>query len=233
MGKLGMLPTEEATIQDVALNGLDRYENSILVNVPKELAKKGVLPVTLFMYFMDEEAICEWTGKKTFLNVEESYIMSSIYPKEHMEKVYRTWIETVEVRRKDGSITEEYVRQYEILDKKENLRIRSEANRYWAENGLESYFEQVAVAKMGGIDPEKLLRYAIIKDSLRDNDDKMANRKIAVDLLGMKVKTKTSPVNIRQRGGNAIIETTSKRKGAGFLASDIDDENNEFEDDDE
>ena len=69
------MPVETANVKDLSIDGLDRHENSILANVPSGLAEKGELAVRLFMYFMDQDTISEYTGNKTYMNVEESYIM--------------------------------------------------------------------------------------------------------------------------------------------------------------
>jgi len=216
--KMVMLDEEKATMEDVVVDGLERHENSILVNVPQELSKKGVLAVTLFMYFMDQDTLSEYTGKPTFMNVEESYIMSGVYSPVYLLKVYNPKEVAIEYKL-HGKEWTEYEIRYEVLNRKEDMRIRSEAKRYWAQNGLESFFDQVAIEKFGGIDPEKLLRYSIIADAVRNGENQTSNRKMAIDILGMKVKTKTSELNLKTRGGGTIIETTAKREGGGFLAS--------------
>lgn len=230
--KMVLLDEEVSTMQDIAVDGIERHENSILANVPKALSEKGVLAVTLFMYFMDQDTISEWTGKPTFMNVEESYIMSGIYPDSHLKNVYKITQVAVDFR-EHGKEWTEMVDKMEVINRKEDMRIRAEAKRYWNQNGLESFFDQVAIEKFGGIDPEKLLRYSIITDAVRNGDNQTVNRKMAIDILGMKVKNKVDDINLKTRGGGEIIETTAKREGAGFLKSvadsDIDEEDDEWE----
>lgn len=223
MDKMVFLEEEVASIEDLAIDGVKRHENSILANVPKGLSEKGVLATRLFMYFMDKECVSEWTGKKTFMNVEESYIMSGVYPENHLGRVYQNVERTVTIRNRDGSEMEDVVFDYKVVDKKEDMRIRSEALRYWQQNGLEMFFDQVAVEKMGGINPEKLIRYNIVEKSLTDGDEQLQYTKLAIDILGMKVKEKKEIINLRKSGGQEIIKSVSERKGAGFL-SDGDDE---------
>lgn len=208
---------EVVTIEDLAVDGIRRHENSILANVPKALAEKGVLATTLFMYYMDQESKNEWTGKKTFMNVEESYIASGVYSDEHLENVYRTWEETIEVKRRNGDTIEEYVTKYEVLDKREDKRIRAEALRYWQSNGLASHFEEVAIMKIGGIQADKLIQNLVITKALADGESQEFYVKQAIDIMGMKVKDKKIEINLRKLGGQEIIETTSKQPGAGFL----------------
>lgn len=210
---------EVVRIQDIAIDGIRRYENSILADVPKALAEKGVLATTLFMYYMDSESENEWTGCKTFMNVEESYIASGVYPDEHLAKVYYPYEEAVVTRQRDGSSVEGYVMRYKILDKKEDKRIRTEALRYWQSNGLATHFEEVAVAKIGGIQAEKLLQNLIITKALKEGDDQTFYVNKAIDILGMKVKDKKLEINLRKLGGQEIIEATSKQPGAGFLGA--------------
>lgn len=208
---------EVVGLEEIAENGIRRYENSILSNVPQSLAEKGVLATTLFMYYMDNESRNEWTGKKTYMNVEESYIMSGIYDDEHLRKVYKNEVEVVEVRRKNGDVVEEYVTKYEVIDKREDKRIRAEAIRYWQMNGLASFFVEMAVLKMGGISADDLLRALIIENSLREGENQTFYVSKAIDILGMKVKDKKVEINLRTNGGQQIIESTSQQPGAGFL----------------
>lgn len=214
-----MVEREEVGLEELSLEGYRRYENSILADVPRGLAEKGVLATTLFMYYMDGESENEWTGRKTFMNVEESYIASGVYPESHLSKVYESYEEMVVVRRRDGTTVEEYETRYKILDKKEDKRIRAEALRYWQTNGLATYFEEVAIAKIGGIQAEKLLQNLIISKALRDGDDQTFYVNKAIDILGMKVKDKKVEINLRKLGGQEIIEATSKQPGAGFLGA--------------
>lgn len=214
-----MVEREEVGLEELSLEGYRRYENSILADVPRGLAEKGVLATTLFMYYMDGESENEWTGKKTFLNVEESYIASGVYPESHLSKVYESYEEMVVVRRRDGTTVEEYETKYKILDKREDKRIRAEALRYWQNNGLATFFEEVAIAKIGGIQAEKLLQNLIISKALRDGDDQTFYVNKAIDILGMKVKDKKVEINLRKLGGQEIIEATSKQPGAGFLGA--------------
>lgn len=230
--KLKDLPSEYVGLKDIAVDGLQRHENSILANVPSSLAEKGILAVRLFMYFMDQDTISDYTGRRTYMNVEESYIMSGIYDDEYLKKVYYTYEVEIEKESK-GVKWIDYETRYKVINRKEDMRIRSEAMRYWTENGLASYFDQIAIAKMGNIDPEKLLRTQIVNDALRDGENQIANRKMAIDILGMKMKKKTEALNLKSRGGAEIIETTSSREGAGFLKSQVDVDNNDGDFDDE
>ena len=230
--KMKEMPSEVANIQDLAVDGYDRHENSILANVPSGLADKGILAVRLFMYFMDQDTDNYHTGNKTYMNVEESYIMSGVYDDKHLEKVYRTWEVEVEKESKGVKWTD-YITKYQVLDRREDMRIRSEALRYWTENGLASYFEQMALAKMGNIDPEKLIRMQIVADALRVGDNQNANRKMAIDILGMKMKKKTEALNLKKRGGAEIIDTTSQRAGAGFLKSEMSESTVDDDDEDD
>ena len=219
LSKLKDMPTEIATVEDLAVDGMARHENSILLNVPKSLAEKGYLAVRLFMYFMDNDTVNEFTGNKTYMNVEESYIMSGVYNDAYLEKIYTS--EEVEIEKyKNGTRWVDYETKYKVINKKADQEIRAEALRYWQQNGLNVYFEEVALMKMGNIDPEQLLRVQIIQDALRDGDDQMANRRLAVDILGMKVKKETTAINLKTRGGGEIINITAEREGAGFLKTD-------------
>ena len=204
--KMGMLPTEQASLEDVMVDGVERYENSILSNVPSGLAEKGILAVRLFHYFLDSETKNEWTGKPTMLDLEESYIMSGVYPDKHLETVYKVWQEEVEVRRKDGSTVTEYETKYAILNRKEDMRIRTEARKYWNENGLDQFFLEAQQYKRGNIPFIDQLKFAIETDALKPGDT--ANRKMAMDIHGMKNKNNKLTINVFRDGNGSKLART-------------------------
>ena len=201
-----MLPQEIVNLKDVAVDGIERYENSILENVPSGLAEKGICAVRLFHYFLDSETINEWTGKPTMLDLEESYIMSGVYPDEHLKKVYKAWEEEVEVRRKDGSTLTEYVMKYIVLNKSEDMRIRIEARRFWADNQLDQYFQEAQQIQRGSIPFIDQLKFAIETDALKPGDT--ANRKMAMDIHGMKNKFGQAQINVYVDGGGKQLART-------------------------
>jgi hypothetical protein len=204
--KMGMLPTEQASLEDVMVDGVERYENSILSNVPSGLADKGILAVRLFHYFLDSETKNMWTGKPTMLDLEESYIMSGVYPEKHLETVYKVWLEPQEVRRKDGSTVTEYETKYAILNRKEDMRIRTEARKYWNENGLDQFFLEAQQYKRGNIPFIDQLKFAIETDALKPGDT--ANRKMAMDIHGMKNKFGQAQINVYVDGGGKHLART-------------------------
>ena len=204
--KMGMLPTEQASLEDVMVDGVERYENSILSNVPSGLAEKGILAVRLFHYFLDSETKNEWTGKPTMLDLEESYIMCGVYPEKHLETVYKVWLEPQEVRRKDGSTVTEYETKYKVLNRKEDMRIRTEARKYWNENGLDQFFLEAQQYKRGNIPFIDQLKFAIETDALKPGDT--ANRKMAMDIHGMKNKNNKLTINVFRDGNGSKLART-------------------------
>lgn len=207
-----MLPEEVSTIQDIAVDGVKRHENSILSNMPSSLAQKGILAVRLFNYFLDSDAKNDWTGKPTLLDLEESYIMCGVYPDEHLQKVYKTWQEEVEVRRKDGSTLIEYVTKYKVINRSEDMRIRTEARKYWNSNNLDQYFIEAQQYKRGNIPFVDQLKFAIETDALKPGD--VQNRKMAMDIHGMKNKYGQTLINVFVDGkGNQLAKTIVESSG--------------------
>lgn len=211
MGDRIDLPKEIANLQDLSLDGTVRHENSILYNVPDTLAEKGTVAVTVFLYFMDSDTINPWTGNKTHLNIEESFIASGVYGVNHLENVYFVEEKEVKVKRRDGTSVIEYQTVYEVIDRAENMRIRAEALRYWTKNNLNNHFKEMQEIKRGNIEFSELLKVAIENDALRPGD--IANRKMAIDIHGMKNKNANRNINIYLDGGGAkhnkeIVEST-------------------------
>lgn len=195
MGETFKMPTETATIEDLAVDGARRYENAMLENVPLSLSNKGILAVRVYMYFLDNDAVNEYTGKKTFMNIEESYLCSGIYPDSHLDKVYE--VEPKEYVKPDGTI--DYTNKYTILDKRENMRLRAEALKFWKDNDLDTHFSEMVEIKRGNIPFEDLLKFAITTDALKDGD--VQNRKMAVKIYGLENKNTKNTINVYVDGG--------------------------------
>ena len=201
-----MLPEETVSLKDIAVDGVERYENSILSNVPTGLADKGIVAVRLFHYFLDSETKSEWTGKQTMLDLEESYIMSGVYPDEHLKKVYSAITKYREVRDKEGKTYNEPYLEYKVLNRKEDMRIRVEARRFWANNQLDTYFQEAQQYQRGNIPFTDQLKFAIETDALKPGD--IQNRKMAMDIHGMKNKNNKLTINVFRDGNGSKLART-------------------------
>ena len=200
-----MLEQEKSTIQDITVDGIERHENSILINVPSSLAEKGILAVRLFHYFLDSETISQFTGKKTMLDIEESYIMSGVYGDDYLDKVYKA--EEIEIEKeKHGTTWTEYSIVYTVLNRNEDIRIRSEARKFWSEHQLENIFQEAQQYKRGNIPFVDQLKFAIETDALRSGN--IQNRKMAMDIHGMKNKMGTVQINVYRDGGGKQLNRT-------------------------
>jgi len=198
-----MLEEERSTVNDIAVDGIERHENSILVNVPSSLAEKGILAVRLFHYFLDAETVSEYTGKKTFLDIEESYIMCGVYP--NLGDVYES--KEIEIEKeKHGTTWTEYSIVYTVLNRNEDIRIRSEARKFWSEHQLENIFQEAQQYKRGNIPFVDQLKFAIETDALRSGD--IQNRKMAMDIHGMKNKMGNVQINVYRDGGGKQLNRT-------------------------
>ena len=206
MEKMSMLPEETVSLKDIAVDGVERYENSILSNVPTGLADKGIVAVRLFHYFLDSETKSEWTGKQTMLDLEESYIMSGVYPDEHLKTVYSAITKYREVRDKEGKTYDEPYLEYKVLDRKEDMRIRVEARRFWANNQLDTYFQEAQQYQRGNIPFSDQLKFAIETDALKPGD--IQNRKMAMDIHGMKNKNNKLTINVFRDGNGSKLART-------------------------
>jgi len=210
--------TEKELAYDTMLYGNQRHENSIVQFVNKELAEKGVLATTLFTLFMDKDYINPYTGKHTYMNIEESYICSGVYSDKYLEEVYHVYEKEVEKQEKGVTWTD-YETVYEIKDAKKNRKIRAEAVHYFNREGLGQFFHSTLIEQLGSIPIQDLLKSAMIKDALFSEDvrDKNTNRKMLIDVYGMKVVKHDQTINLRKRGGGEIIEDIASTTGGGFL----------------
>lgn len=202
------IPKEVVTLEDLAVDGTRRYENAILQSVPTSLSNKGLLAVRVYMYFMDDSAIFEFTGKKTFMNIEESYLMSGVYPDSHFDEVYE--VEIKEFERPDGTLG--YANKYKILDRREDKRLRAEALKFWQDNDLDVHFSEMAEIKRGKIPFQELLKFAIETDALKEGD--IQNRKMAIKIHGLENKNSKNTINVYvDGGGNHLSKAVTLSSG--------------------
>jgi hypothetical protein len=202
------MPTEVVTLEDLAVDGARRYENAILESVPFSLSNKGILAVRVYNYFLDQDAVFEYTGKKTFMNIEESYLMSGVYLDSHFDVVYE--VEVKEITKPDGTLG--YANKYKVLDKREDMRLRAEAHKFWQDNELETHFHEMVDVKRGKVPFESLLKYAIETDALKSGD--IQNRKMAVDIYGLKNKNTKNVINVYvDGGGNKLAKGIGESSG--------------------
>ena len=103
--------------------------------------------------------------------------------------------------------------------------MRLEAIKFFKDNALKNHFTSLLEVKRGGLPIDVLLQEMIINDALNGSEkEKIANRKLALDMLGLR-KAKASPlINVMNYGGRASIEDVANKKGADFLKSNINDE---------
>lgn len=204
------MPTEVVTLEDLAVDGTRRYENALLESVPFSLSNKGLLAIRVYNYFLDQDAVFEYTGKKTFMNIEESYLMSGVYMDSHFDEVYE--VEVKEITKADGTLG--YANKYTILDRREDMRLRAEAIKFWQDNNLDVHFHEMVEIKRGKIPFTELLKFAIETDALKDGD--IQNRKMAIKIHGLENKNAKNTINVYVDGGGnklskGIIESSGNQ----------------------
>lgn len=214
---------QQEYVADTKLYGDVRHENSIVNYVSNDLAEKGKLAVVLMSLFMDNKYVSPYTGKKTYMDIEESYICSGVYDEKELDKVYDAKEVEVEVYDKQGNTRIEYEIKYEVLDKQRDRLIRAEGISYFNKNGLGSFFHSMLIEKMGGIPIADLVKTGIYNSALfaEDSKERDRNRRMAIDVLGLKVKKQETTINLRKHGGGEVIEAIASTDGAGFLGGSI------------
>ena len=142
-----------------------------------------------------------------------------MYDEKELDKVYEAKEVEVEVYDKQGNTRIEYEIKYEVLDKQRDRLIRAEGISYFNKNGLGSFFHSMLIEKMGGIPIADLVKTGIYNSALfaEDSKERDRNRRMAIDVLGLKVKKQETTINLRKHGGGEVIEAIASTDGAGFL----------------
>lgn len=213
---------------------MDKWEigDSYIDKFPKALQEKGVLACVVTDYYMDRETINPLTGKKTFLNAKESYLMSGVIPDVELKKVYHVEEKEVERFDREGNVVAVDIELiYKVLNNELDRKYTKEAEHFFNRNGLFGHFKELAIEKYNNLDPKDLIAFAVVDGAL--HSETFAERKFytkqAIDILGMKVVKKESVINLKKRGGGENMQEISKLEGAGFLKGINDDEDDEFD----
>lgn len=207
--KRELVDLREIDIEDLTLilrnKELELYENEIelldLKPYGLNLNEIGEVETNFVFHFLDKEMTNPFNNKKTKNDLLNSFIMTF---DNHDEISNLIW----EVRPyltgydKDGNELFEprtYIKDYVLF-----RRWKSRAIKYWNDKGLDRYIDNFRDLIEGNLDRKEILKDAIFNDAISDEvseNIKIQNRRLMVDILGLKNTRDTSGVNIFVSGG--------------------------------
>lgn len=195
---------EEKDINEILRNQeLEILENELkLVNMGTFLPSLNHLTdksLYFLFNFIDNEMYNEYSGKYTKGDILQSYIMT--HPDYKVISLY-IW-ESKEI----NIGTEEkpnYVVKYTINNFPYYRKIKQQAIKYWNDNKLNNYLEDVKKLFDGNINRNDVIRDAIYNDAINNEiseKERTENRKLYLEISGMKKEKVNNNVLVFSRGG--------------------------------
>ena len=166
-----------------------KEENQL--GVPSTFYKLTPQEQSMLMFYLSSDFVHPITNKRTHMNVLQSYIASYVDDDE-ISKIWEV-IETPNGETKLGK----------IKNYKKHTELQAHAIQRFNQNPLMIETWNDLVRMSFGAEPAQMIKTAIMKDALysEETHDRNANRKMAIEILGMKEETQNQSVNIFLDGG--------------------------------
>lgn len=216
------LPEIEKVDIETYASDVRRYENSLIVEsegLPADLVNKDLVSMYQVMFYLDKDMINQFTGRRTFNNLVESYMISGAYTDKFLKEHFKVIeVEIPLYDNKHNQVDTNIKIEYEY-DVKVYKRIELEAMRNWKLKQLNLLVYSTFYEKLGGIPIEDLAEMDIVNNALFNDDPvrKAQYMRMLIDVKGMKEQQKITVENIFKRGGEELIEVVAEGSDMDFL----------------
>ena len=210
---------ESNYLDAVKHNELDLYENEYhlieqTLNLPQKYMELSDLEQRMVLLFIDKDFVEPHSGKKTENNAFISFL-ASYHNQTVVKKLWKTDTKIVGYT-KDGDELEEEIK---VIDPKQltlYTKLKTHATMLWKGNNLKEISKSMReIMTNDGFRDDELLEQKIISDAMGDGRDSFTiqNRRLAVDIKGMKKPQGLQQINVFLKGGGReankeIVEVT-------------------------
>jgi len=218
---------EQKHLETVKNGDLEQYENEYhLVEqtllLPKKFMELGELEQRMVLLFVDKDFVEPNSGKHTENDAFVSFLAS--YPNQSVIKKIFILAERTTGYDKEGN---ELIETYLKINEKElplYMKLKSHATMIWKQSNLKEISKSMKeIMTNSGFRDEELLEQKILSDSLSSDKSAytMANRRLAVDIKGLKKPMGLQQINVYLDGGGKksteIISSVSGNKAFELL----------------
>ena len=199
---------DEGSVRSVEKELGEMKENNAL-GVPNSFYELTVPEQGMMMFFLSRDFVHPLTRKRTHMNVTQSYIASHL----NEDEIFSIW-EKIEMTGEEGEpIGEAYTGK--VKNYKKLHELEAKALSVFSMNSKMGEVWRSLSAMTFGVNPEDLLKTAILQDALHSNDyrDKNANRKMALEMLGIGKDKESEAARINvftEGGGKELAEVLQK-----------------------
>lgn len=188
------------------------------LGVPDSFYELNAEEQAMLMFYLSSDFVHPVTCKHTHMNVLQSYITAFL----DEDDIFSIWEKKIK-KNEDG---EEVLVTGKVKNYKKFANVKLEAMGMFKKNPNMQKAWTDMVKMSFGEDPKEMVRNAILTDSLysEDNTDKNQNRKMAVDILGLK-EDKEADVSINlftDGGGKELVRATKGLTGDEFTTDEDD-----------
>ena len=192
------------TIQN---NEIDLYENEYhliekSLNLPQKYMELSEIEQKMVLLFIDKDFIEPCSGKKTENNAFISFL-ASYHNKSVVKKIFRIDSRIIGYT-KDGTDLLEY---YTVVVPEElplYTKLKTHATMLWKANNLKEISKTMReIMTNDGFRDNELLEQKIVSDAMSDSRDSFTiqNRRLAIDIKGMKKPQGLQQINVFLHGG--------------------------------
>lgn len=195
-----------------------RYAKDLVedtTGLPSEFFDLDLVSANQVLYFLDRDYISPYTGKRTFNNLIESYIVSGSYTTAHLNSVFEK--EEKELHNMNGDFIG--IETIYHRDEDEYKKIELAAMQNWRMKNLDNYIRAMFEDKLGGIPLEDLVKMEVVTNALyHENDVRKAQyMRMAIDILGLKDKADVIVQNVWKKGGEERVKAIADNTDMDFL----------------
>ena len=211
-------------LKAVKNNEIELYENEYhlieqSLNLPQKYMELSEIEQKMVLLFIDKDFVEPCSGKKTENNAFISFL-ASYHNQTVVKKLYKEEENTVGFDKFGNELTE----TYKILDSEQlplYTKLKTHATMLWKTNNLKEISKTMReIMTNDGFRDAELLEQKIVSDAMSDSRDSFTiqNRRLAIDIKGMKKPQGLQQVNVFLHGGGkeANKEIVGVTKNAAY-----------------